>query len=470
MFWNNGLTKNNDTRLFLLVTVMLSGMILPSIPIHPSLPNIRLDEMLLFSVFGLNVLLFLVQNFRWGNWVENIKKELSSRKQELKQICIIFGLLTASYFVSNIYGVYIRGAGYYGLRDLMELVTYFKYFLIITLTLSINFDRDEFDFMAKAFLAGVVFLILFGWGQHLNPLNLNTWLSPYFNPAHWEHLIVGNPARVLGTFDNPNFFGIFTVIVLSYLTVCYFFGDNKGKFPWLLFILIGLVIKLEFLTISRTALFGIALLFTILCIWAFLYYQRDKKVIIKILALFLLTIILFVTASADFFYRLTEGLDFSTSTSFIGHVERWGAAIGTIWESPVFGWGTQKYVMTTLVDNEYALYARRYGFVGLAFYLSFFLVPFIRGLKSLYQRTKALGKGIPFDRFSLCIAAYLAVLPSIFVFNFMAGIFYNLQLMTVFGISIGLVYNSLASCHPEYLNVPREGLETLSRAMKGLEK
>jgi O-antigen ligase len=438
MFWNNGLTKSNETRLFLLVTIMLSGMILPSFPLHPSLPNIRLDELLLFSIFGLNFLHFILKRFRWD---EDVKLELRKQKQELKQIIIIFGLLTASYFISNIYGVYIRGAGYYGLRDVMELVTFFKYFLIITLTLSINFGKEEFDFLQKAFLAGVVFLILFGWGQHLNPLNMNTWLSPYFNQAHWEHLIVGNPARVLGTFDNPNFFGIFTVIVLSYLTVRYFFAEDKGKFPWLLFILIGLVIKLEFLTISRTALFGIALLFTILCIWAFLYHKRDKKVIIKIIALFLLTMLLFLTASADFFYRLTEGLDFSTSTSFQGHMERWGTAIGSIWESPVFGWGTQKYVMTTLVDNEYALYARRYGFVGLAIYLSFFLVPFVKALKTIRLREKTCGKGIAFDQPTLYIAAYLAVLPSIFVFNFMAGIFYNLQLMTVFAISIGLVYN-----------------------------
>lgn len=440
MFWNNGITKRNESRLFLLVTIMLSAMILPSFPLHPALPNIRLDEMLLFSIFGLNFLLFVLNGFRFR---EDEKKELLKQKQELKLVIIIFALLTVSYFISNIYGVYIRKAGYYGLRDVMELVTFFKYFLIVSLTLSIDFKKDECDFLSKAFLSGIAFLIIFGWGQHLNILNLNTWLSPYFNPAHWEHLIEGNPARVLGTFDNPNFFGILTVIFLSYLTVRYFFGEDKDKFPWPLFILIGLVIKLEFLTISRTALFGIALLFTVLCIWAFLYHKRNKRVIIKIIALFLLTMLLFLTASADFFYRLTEGLDFGSSTSFQGHIDRWGAAIGTIWESPVFGWGTQKYVMTTLVDNEYALYARRYGFVGLAIYLSFFLLPFVKGLISLHWQAKIGGKGVAFNQSSQFIAAYVAVLPSIFVFNFMAGIFYNLQLMTIFAISIGLVYNSI---------------------------
>lgn len=442
MFWNNGITKRNDNRLFLLVTIMLSGMILPSFDIHPSLPNIRLDEMLLFSIFGLNVLCFIFNKFRF---TAEQKSDLEEQRQELKIVIIIFALLTASYIISNVYGVYIRKAGYYGLRDVMELVTYFKYFLIITLALSIKIGDTEFDFLKKGFLAGVIFLIIFGWGQHLNPLNMNTWFSPYFNQIHWQHLIEGNPARVLGTFDNPNYFGIFTVIVLSYLTVRYYFGEDQGKFPYMLFILIGFVIKLEFLTISRTALFGIAVLFVILSIWAFLYHNRNKKVIVKIIALFILTMLLFLTASADFFYRLTEGLDFSTSTSFVGHMERWGAAIGTIWESPIFGWGTQKYVMTTLVDNEYALFARRYGFVGLSIYFSFFLVPYIKGYKYLRLKAQTNGKGIAFDQPSQFIAAYLAVLPAIFVFSIMAGIFYNLKLMTVFAITIGLVYNALKS-------------------------
>ncbi|NLO98132.1 MAG: O-antigen ligase family protein [Peptococcaceae bacterium] len=440
MIWNHGITAKNETRLFLLVVTILSVMILPPFSLHPSLPKIRLEELLLFMAFGINILLLIINKFRFS---EEQKREIAGQKKQFKTICLIFALLVASYAVSNFYGVYIRGAGYYGLRDVMELVTYFKYFLLITLALSVDIGKEEFDFLKKAVLAGLVFLLVFGWGQNLNLFNLNTWLSPYFNQQHWDTLIYGNPARVLGTFDNPNYFGMFTVIVLSYLTVRYYFGEDKGKFPLLLLILIGLVIKLEFLTISRTALLGIALLFIILSIWALRYYKWEKKILIKIGALFLLTAVLFLTASADFFYRLQEGLNFQSSTSFIGHVERWGKAIGSIWESPVFGWGTQKYVMTTLVDNEYALFARRYGFVGLAVYLSFFLVPFVLGFKKLAAKGREWGRGAAFDLPTQFVAAYVAVLPSVFVFNFMGGILYHLQLMTVFAISMGLVYNAL---------------------------
>ncbi|WP_018305583.1 O-antigen ligase family protein [Desulfitobacterium hafniense] len=440
MFWNNGLTRRNESRLILLVLVMLSAMLLPSFEVHPSLPNIRVDEVLLFGIFGLNFLAFIARGFRFS---PDVREELRAQQPVLKWVLILWGLLTLSYAISNFYGVVILGAGYYGLRDVMELVTFFKHFLVITLVLSIDLQEGEFGFLKNVFLGALGFLILFGWGQHFNLFNMNTWISPFFNPLHWDTLILGNPARVLGTFDNPNVFGIFTVITLSYLTVRYFFGEHQGRFPWLIFVLIGLVIKLEFLTISRTALFGIALLYIILCAWAFFYHHRSKEVLIKIGALFLLTIILFATASGDFFYRLTEGLNFSNSTSFQGHMDRWGVAVGSISQSPILGWGTQKYVMTTLVDNEYALFSRRYGFVGLVVYLSFFLLPFIKGFMHLRRQSQMLVHGRSYDLPSQLIAAYVAVLPSIFVYNFMAGIFYNLQLMTLFSITIGLAYNSL---------------------------
>ncbi|MFA6808208.1 MAG: O-antigen ligase family protein [Eubacteriales bacterium] len=436
MFWNIGVTARNETRLFVLVTVLLSAILLPSFSLHPNLPNVRLDEILLFGLFGLNMLVLLIHRFKFN---PEEKEQLRKQKKPLKLVCILFSFLLFSYVISNIYGVFFK-AGSYTLRDVMELVTYFKYFLIITLAISVELGEEEFSFLSKAFLTAVFLLMLFGWGQHLNLFNMNTWFSPYFNQVHWELMIVGNPARVLGTFDNPNVFGTFTVITLAILVVRYYFSNSTGKFPILIFVLIGLVLKLEYLTISRTSLFGIALAFTISSIWALIYYKREKKVIIKIVALFLLTLILFLTASSGFLNRVYEGLDFSTSTSFQGHVERWETAAGSIRDSLVFGWGTQKSTMTTMVDNEYALYTRRYGLIGLSVYLWFFLQPFVLAVRKISFRVKNSYATI-FDNNSLLAAAFIVLLPSILVYNFLAGIFYNLQLMTILSVLIGLVYN-----------------------------
>lgn len=438
MFWNNGLTRRNESRVMVLVLVMLSAMLLPSFEFHPSLPNIRVDEVLLFGVFGLNILAFAVKGFRFPH---DVQEELRIQNYSLKRICLIFACLILAYTVSNIYGVLILGAGAFWIRDIMELVTFIKHFLVITLVLSINFRRAEFDILKNAFLGGLVFLILLSFAQSFNLFNLNTWFSPFFNPNHWETMILGNPARVLGTFDNPNVFGIFTVMVLAFLVSRYYFVESKAYFPVLLLLLIGLVIKVEYLTISRTALAGIAVVFTTLSIWAFFYYRRSKAVLIRIGALFLVTMVLFATASDGFFIRLNDGLNFSTSSSLNGHVDRLGVAVGSIAQSPVFGWGTQKHAMTTVVDNEYALFTRRYGFVGLAVYLWFFLQPWVWGLKRFYAQAAGRMSDV-LDLKTWFGAAYMALLPAVFVYNFMAGVFYNLQLMTLFCIIIGLVYNT----------------------------
>jgi glycosyltransferase involved in cell wall biosynthesis len=103
--------------------------------------------------------------------------------------------------------------------------------------------------------------------------------------------------------------------------------------------------------------------------------------------------------------------------------------------------------MTSVVDNEYILYLRRYGIIGLMCYLSFFLAPWILAVRVLWRfgKNKAAesSRGSPLPTSLLPAAAYAVVLPSVFVFNIMAGIFYNLQVMTFFLVFFGLVYNSL---------------------------
>ncbi|ADY57275.1 hypothetical protein Sgly_3006 [Syntrophobotulus glycolicus DSM 8271] len=446
MFWSTGITKENDLRMALFVLVILSAMLLPSISLHPALPNIRLEEMFLFAAFALNLLAVAGRRLKTGN---QGAQETFSLRRPGRAVNVVFVLLVASYTVSNLYGVFFKD-GTYALRDVMELITYFKYFLIITLAISLEIKNEESAYINRAVVFGVLILTVFAWGQHFNLLQINTWLSPYFNQAHWDTLIYGNPARALGSFDNPNVFGTFTVIILSFLVVRYYFADHNGKFPVLLFALIGVVIRLEYLTISRTALFGIAVVFSLASGWALFHHHYDRKTVLKVLALLLLTLVLIISTSDAFLNRVYEGMDFSNSTSFQGHVARWETAAHTIWASPVLGWGTEKTTMTTLVDNEYALYTRRYGFVGLACYLWFFLQPLLISLQRLRQNSRSAqlfrnsGKQkspVLFDRKTLWAASYVVLLPAVLIYNFMAGIFYNLQLMTILAAVMGLAYH-----------------------------
>ncbi|MDR1961278.1 MAG: hypothetical protein LBQ16_03255, partial [Gracilibacteraceae bacterium] len=49
-------------------------------------------------------------------------------------------------------------------------------------------------------------------------------------------------------------------------------------------------------------------------------------------------------------------------------------------------------------------------------------------------------RGRPFTERQILLAVYVSVLPSVLLYNFMAGIFYHLQLMTSFCVLMGIVY------------------------------
>jgi O-antigen ligase len=122
---------------------------------------------------------------------------------------------------------------------------------------------------------------------------------------------------------------------------------------------------------------------------------------------------------------------------------RAGNAFEFIQQSPILGWGTAKSNMTTLVDDEYALVTRRYGVVGLVFYLWFFLRPAKAALQRgrSYYNYNASEPGIGEDKTFLSIA-FVAATLAILVYNITAGTFYNLQLMTLVAVFMGLIYRT----------------------------
>lgn len=462
MIWHIGI-RNHKARVFLVAVVLLSAMLLPAVSFHPSLPSLRLEEFVLFGgwmvclgvwAYGKGLKGLLRRSASEGAEELSVHTDgdyLQARRWVGRVVHAVILALVLSYAASNIYAVCFKGA-LFTFRDVMELVTFFKYYLVITLVISIRPDWGEWRFLQGAALAGMIILVGLGWVQHWDLAGFNTWMSAFLNPMQWEYMIFSLPSRAMGVFDNPNVYGMLAVILLAVLGVRYFFAEKSLKrFPLVLLLLMALLIKMEYLTLSRTALVGVAVLFTGCGAWALRRLGWNRKSWARIGVLLGVTLLLLTTAG-DFLWRVGEGMDFENSTSMQGHILRWEEASGQFAESPVLGWGTQKSTMPTVVDNEYLLYLRRYGVVGLLAYAGFFLAPWVLAVAALRRmRTQGAGLGVDADSGGsaaiperlLPAAAYVVVLPSILIYNFMAGIFYNLQIMTVLVMLMGFAYNGL---------------------------
>lgn len=437
MFWNTGVTRTNSNKLLLIICIMLSAMILPSFEIRSSLPRVRLDDALIFGAFAVNLLYWLM---RRSHTTYDFGLSFHEEQGRALQVATkVFLLLLASIIISNIFAVLFMGI-HFTVRDVMEFVTLAKYYLVITLALSLDLQIGEFGVLRQAFLIGLGLILVLSWSQFLNLANVNAWLTPFFAQSHLDNLVNANPPRVLGTFDNPNVMGIVSVLILSLFVTWFYFKNNERLKAVILYIAIGLTIKLTFMTISRTGLIATAAVLTFLSLWALFHFRWKWDVLLKVGVLLVLTLTLFVTSPRSFTSRMDEATDPGNSTSVQGHLLRAGDAFKYIEESPILGWGTAKYDMTTLVDDEYALITRRYGIIGLAMYLWLFLRPAKAALRR--ARTYSFQEfevGMRENKTLLAIA-YTAATLALLVYNITAGTLYNLQLMTLVSIFMGLIY------------------------------
>jgi hypothetical protein len=437
MFWNTGITRTNTNKLLLILAIMLSAMLLPSIEIRPSLPRVRLDDVLIFGSFVLNVILWLIYR---SSLMYNLGRSYQEgQARGVRAVTIVFLLLLGSMIISNLFAIVFLKMSF-GVRDVMEGVTLAKYYLVATLAISLDFQEGDYSILSKTFLVGFALILLLSWSQFLNLADVNAWLTPFFAQSHLDNLVNANPPRVLGTFDNPNVMGIFSVLALTIFVTLFYFRENERLKAIFLFVAVGLTIKLTFMTISRTALLATAIVLVLLSLWSLFKFRWKRDMLIKVGVLFVLTLLIFLTSPRDFTTRISEATNLQTSTSAQGHFLRAGNAVELIKESPILGWGTAKSTMTTLVDDEYALITRRYGVIGLALYLWLFLRPVKAALWRirLYNFSDA-EQGMRRIKTLFCIA-FVAATAAVFVYNITAGIFYNLQLMTVFAIFMGLIY------------------------------
>lgn len=424
-FWKGGLTRENSWRIALIVAIGFLAIIGPAITITKQLPSIRPEEILLFGVFGFNVLAYIGRRFQ-NKGYDRLEHE--DRNPLLRDIHRIFLLLVLSAILSDIWGVFTLHV-HFSFRDLMEFVTFFKYYLILILVGNIDWDMKGFRTVLYGLTAGLAIDLVFTYLQAFNVGDINHRFVPLIAPPVSVSNLMGYPARTIGTLSNPNFNAMLFVMGLVLLVTIFYFQNLSGWVQVGIVIAFSLMMKGMMMNISRMAILATALAFSYISIRYLLHVGWKKELFIKIGIIFMCTVLIWYTAPRSFSARMQEATNFNTSTSVLGHFARWSMATDDIKVSPVLGWGSAKGEMSTLVDNEFLLIMRRYGIPGLLLYLALFFKAFKRSHELTRQRDMKY-YGVALEGITL----------GILLLNTNAGIFYQLQLMSVYCILVGLVY------------------------------
>jgi O-antigen ligase len=232
-------------------------------------------------------------------------------------------------------------------------------------------------------------------------------------------------------------------------------GASRARKLWLTALGIFLVIGIA-ITYSRTGMVGIAI---VLLVSILLRISRSQSVQLR-LAWFSVAILVMLTigvVAVPWASREIQKINAMPPYRILSYVEQgplntllyrfsviesekhglgariaiWRSHLRLFQESPVFGWGPGKSRHDTVVDSEYVLYLRRYGVVGLAFLLLLYwqILRFSWRLLGYHQEAWRIGASI--------VAALLAYLAA----NFVIYTFYQLQLMSLFWLLVGLGYS-----------------------------
>lgn len=355
---------------------------------------------------------------------------------EFDFIGVLFSLMLCSCLLSMEYSTVFLGSEII-INDFFIIFQLILYYIIFRITKSLYITKDNV-FRVYKLLAIIGFIVgLFSILQYFNVLEINKKiLVPlYYNNQPWmdtkaRTLIQGvHWRRIVGTFGNPNYCGMFFAILLAAISSYYLFPiKGKLKLHHFFIIEIGIAILL-ILTGSRTAMFS----FVIITVFpVFLGKLKIKKIkYFFIIIIGVIFILLFATP------QYFIGRILSEYTSFHEHLSIFKETFKEINKSLILGLGPTKIQLTSTVDNEYLLYWRRYGLIGIILFLFLHIYMFVKGFTKFSK-----GKNIIENNIGL-LTMQLAIIWAIFGLS--SDVFKNPQMMGIIFFLTGLSWAK----HPE---------------------
>lgn len=345
--------------------VLASILLLPDLHFSPLLPAIQVIDLLMpFLVF---ILYFNRKLLVWNTYFTLI---------------LGFGvLILVSLAINQRMNI---------LNEYFEIYKFLKFLILI-----VFFSLCDFQLLLQQWLRPV-FLVLVGVNfiHFFNLFDFNTIIENHYNGGlnitYFGIDTLGNPTgkRMLGFMANPNN----NAILFSFFSLIFFpFKLEKNKLAWFSVALICL-----FMCQSRTSLIAVLAIVAVLFLLKLVHW--NTKQIFQFSAILLGTYLIAWMFSSSFFkYPIYGNSMFNgvalESQSAMGRLEAWRFLGKMILEKPIFGHGPNKdffYENRIYSENEYVLYAWRYGIVGLTGFILLFLIPLKKAWKSREKFTSAL--------------------------------------------------------------------------------
>lgn len=319
------------------------------------------------------------------------------------------------------------------IKDFYQPIVFIRMIFIAAIMASLNFGEKQIKQFAMGILIISLMSVILAFIQKFRYWYVSGFVERFY-VIEWTRLEIGGiGARVVGTFGNPNHFGLCLVMLAAVsLAIAINMKGLMRLLAAVTFASLGAAVLVT--TASRTAL--IAFL-TITAISLLLSLRGRAVIPVLILTMLMIGMFIFARAFADVLplnprvkFIIGVGEEKSIGALLQARYVIWEKSMREAKESIVFGVGMSKLTWQ-LTDNGYIMMLLRTGIVGLGVYLLMLLSLFIRGIKALYTEKR------PFQKTVLLTS--VIVLINHMIFELTGDFFWAVQYSAIFAAFIGLL-------------------------------
>jgi O-antigen ligase len=322
------------------------------------------------------------------------------------------------------------------IKDLYQPIVFIRMILIAAIAASLYFGERQVKQFAIGILIISLMSVVLAFIQRFRFWYVSG-LVERFYAVTWTHLEEkGIGARVVGTFGNPNQFGLYLVMLAAVSLAIAI--NMKGLIKLLAVVsFVSLSLAVLITTASRTALIALFMI-TVLSL---LLSLRGKAIIpVLLLAILMLGVFIFVRIYADTLPLnprvkgiIGVGDGKSMSSILYARYRLWERSMREAKKSIILGVGISKIIYQT-TDNGYLMMLLRTGIAGLSIYISMLAALFIRGIKALHIEKR------PFQR-TVLLTSFI-VLINHMIFELTGDFFWSVETSAIFSVFIGLLCGS----------------------------